>query len=120
VLRHGGVAALVADRDLSGDGIEVTMFGHRTTLPAGPATLAVRTGRPLLVGRVLRVGPDRFTGDAWPVKVPLSGDRRRDVVALTEGIAAGFERAIAEAPEQWWAAFQPFWLDQRRAAERDA
>jgi KDO2-lipid IV(A) lauroyltransferase len=116
-LRHGGVAALVADRDLTGDGIEVTMFGHRTTLPAGPATLALRTGKPLMVARVLRTGPDRFSGDAWPVNVPLSGDRRRDTEALTEGIAAGFERAIAEAPEQWWASFQPFWLDQRQRAD---
>lgn len=115
-LRSGGVAALVADRDLSGDGIEVTIFGHRTTLPAGPAALALRTGKPLLVARVLRAGPDRFVGDARVVTVPLTGERQRDEAALTEGIAAGFERAIAEAPEQWWAIFQPFWLDQRERA----
>ena len=48
-LRGGEIAALVADRDLAGDGIEVTMFGHPVTLPAGPAWLAVTTERPLVI-----------------------------------------------------------------------
>jgi phosphatidylinositol dimannoside acyltransferase len=112
-LRDGRVVALAADRDLAGDGVPVTLFGRATTLPAGAATLALRTGRPLLVARALRLGPDRFTATAWPVSVELSGDRRADTLALTRAMAAGFERAIAEAPEQWFGAFQPIWLDQR-------
>ena len=39
------------------------------------------------------------------------------MAALTTALAERFEAAIGEAPEQWWAAFQPFWTDQR-AAER--
>ncbi len=112
-LRDGHIVALAADRDLGGDGVPVTLFGHPTTLPAGAATLALRTGRPLLVGRALRLGPDRFTATAWPVAVELTGDRTADTEALTRAMAAGFERAIAEAPEQWFGAFQPIWLDQR-------
>lgn len=115
-LRRGAVAALVADRDLASDGIGVTMFGHPTTLPAGPAILALRSGRPLLMARVLRIGPDRFSGDAWPVEAERTGDVRTDVAALTTALAAAFERAIGERPEQWWAAFQPFWTDQRQRA----
>jgi KDO2-lipid IV(A) lauroyltransferase len=110
-LRDGQVVALAADRDLAGDGVPVTLFGHPTTLPAGAATLALRTGRPLLVARALRIGPDRFTATAWPVEVELTGDRRTDTEALTRAMAAGFERAIAEAPEQWFGAFQPIWRD---------
>src|SRR5262245_15305869 len=56
-LRGGDLVALIADRDLAGDGVPVTMFGHATTLPAGPATLALRTDRPLMMARVLRTGP---------------------------------------------------------------
>ncbi|HEX2195158.1 MAG TPA: hypothetical protein VHK63_09420 [Candidatus Limnocylindria bacterium] len=112
-LRSGHLVALAADRDLSGDGIPVTMFGHATTLPAGPATLALRTQRPLLVARALRLGPDRFTATAVPVEAELSGDFRSDIRTLTHALAAGFERAIGEAPEQWFAAFQPYWTDQR-------
>jgi phosphatidylinositol dimannoside acyltransferase len=114
-LRRNEFVALVADRDLAADGVPVTMFGHATTLPAGPATLALRTGKPLMMARVLRVAPERFTVRAELVEAPRSGDAKADVAALTTALAASFERAIAERPEQWWAAFQPFWTDQRQA-----
>jgi KDO2-lipid IV(A) lauroyltransferase len=112
-LRRNQIVALVADRDLGGDGIPVSMFGHVTTLPAGPATLAIRTGKPLIMARVLRIGPERFAVRAVAVEAERSGRAAADVAALTVALAARFEEAIAEAPEQWWAAFQPFWSDQR-------
>lgn len=114
-LRRGEVAALVADRDLDGDGIPAELFGHPVTLPAGPATLAVLTGRPLLIARSLREGPDRFAARCWVIDTaPRDGEERRARVArLTREMGARFEAAIAEAPEQWWAIFQPFWSDQR-------
>lgn len=113
-LKRGEVAAMVADRDLGRGGIAVTMFGHPTTLAPGPATLALRSGRPLLMARVLRRGPDRFSGRALVVEAERTGDTEADVAALTRALAAAFEEAIAEAPEQWWASFQPFFTDQRR------
>lgn len=112
-LKRGEVAAMVADRDLGRGGVPVTMFGHATTLPAGPATLALRTGRPLLMARVLRIGPDRFSGRAELVEADITGDLEADAAALTRALAVAFEGAIGEAPEQWWAAFQPFFSDQR-------
>ena len=47
-LRNNEVVCLLADRDLTGDGVEVEFFGERTTLPGGPAMLALRGGAPLL------------------------------------------------------------------------
>ena len=47
-LRQGRVVGLLADRDLVGNGIEVELFGEKTTLPAGPALLALRSGAPLM------------------------------------------------------------------------
>ena len=118
-LRRGELVALIADRDLAGDGVPVTMFGQAATLPAGPATLALRTDRPLMMARVLRTAPERFAVRAELVEAPRTGDSDRDVAALTAALAARFEAAIAEAPEQWWASFQPFWTDQR-GGETDA
>lgn len=112
-LKRGEIAAMVADRDLGRGGIPVTMFGHATTLPAGPATLALRTGRPLVMARVLRTGPDRFGGRGVVVTAEQTGDFDTDVSALTRALAASFEQAIDEAPSQWWASFQPFFSDQR-------
>ncbi len=112
-LRSGGLVGIIADRDLAGDGQPVTMFGHPTTLPPGPAALAVAHRAGLVVGRCLRVGPDRFRAEGRIVEVPNSGDRRADTEVLVERIAACFEQDIGEAPEQWWGAFQPFWPDLR-------
>ncbi len=47
-LRANETVCLLCDRDLDRSGVEVEFFGERTTLPAGPATLAIRTGAPLL------------------------------------------------------------------------
>jgi phosphatidylinositol dimannoside acyltransferase len=113
-LRSGGIVGIIADRDLAGDGQPVTMFGHLTTLSPGPAALAVGYRANLIVGRCLRVGPDRFVAEGDIVQVPDSGDRRADARALVERIAAIFERDIGETPEQWWGAFQPFWPDLRQ------
>jgi lauroyl/myristoyl acyltransferase len=119
-LQRGGVAALIADRDLRGNGMPVTMFGHPTTLPIGPALLALVTDRPLIAAACYRDAPDRFRGHAWPVEVERSGDRRADTARIVERLARIFEEAIAAAPEQWFGCFQPYWTDQRQraAAER--
>jgi lauroyl/myristoyl acyltransferase len=113
-LRAGGVVGIIADRDLAGDGQPVTMFGHPTTLSAGPAALAVAHRAHLIVGRCLRVGPDRFRGTGRILDLPNGGDRRADTRVLVGRIAECFERDIGEAPEQWWGAFQPFWPDLRQ------
>jgi KDO2-lipid IV(A) lauroyltransferase len=110
-LRAGGVVAIIGDRDLAGDGQPVTMFGHPTTLPIGPAMLVVTHRAALIVGRGLRVGPDRYEVDGEVMPLPEIADRRAAIAALTEQIAARFEHDIAAAPEQWWGAFQPFWPD---------
>ena len=112
-LRDGGTVGIIGDRDLAGDGHPVTMFGHPTTVPLGPAALAVSHGAMLVVGRCLRVGPDRFRAEGEVMAPPASGDRRADAVALASRIAGRFERDIGDAPEQWWGAFQPFWPDLR-------
>ena len=52
-LRDNRIVCLLSDRDLTGDGVEVEFFGERTTLPGGPATLALRTGRDAAPGRGL-------------------------------------------------------------------
>ena len=109
-LADGYIVALVADRDLTGRGVEVTMFGRMRRLPAGPALLSITTGAPLIVTPVFQ------TQDGWrcvmtpPLTVDTTGDRRADVTALTQRMAEAFERAIASAPTDWHM-FQPAWED---------
>ncbi len=108
-LRRGGVVGLVAERDLSGDGLPVDFFGATVTIPRGPATLAVLTGASVIVGRCLRVAAERFEVRAERLAWQPSGDRRADIETLTRRIAAHMEADIATAPDQWFGAFQRFW-----------
>jgi phosphatidylinositol dimannoside acyltransferase len=99
--------ALVADRDLSGGGVEVEMFGRTRRMPAGPALLALSAGAPLISG------PTYTTPDGWvevltPVSIEPTDRRKDDIIALTRALAAAFEHAIAAAPPDWHL-FQPGW-----------
>lgn len=102
---------LVADRDLTGGGIEVPFFGHPAAMPIGPALLAVESGAPMVVGGVRRSGRDRYRGRLIAVDTPAAGTRRERVSTLVRGLAAAFESIIADAPDQWWACFHPVWPD---------
>jgi len=112
-LRTGGIVGVIADRNLAGSGHSTKLFGAVTSLPTGPATLALSTGRPLVTAASWRIGPERFNARAWLTEVEPSGDRRADVVALTEAMARRMEEAISIAPEQWFAAFQPIWEEDK-------
>jgi len=108
ILRANGIVALVADRDLTGRGVEVEMFGGTRRLPTGPALLALQTGAPIMVAALAE------TPTGWrvvlhrPFTVEPSGDRRADVRATMQRIADMFERDIAASPADWHL-FQPGW-----------
>jgi KDO2-lipid IV(A) lauroyltransferase len=109
-LSEGYIVALVADRDLTGRGVEATMFGRVRRLPAGPAQLSISTGAPLLVTPVYQVAGGWRCVMSPPLEIERSGDRRADAAALTRRMGEEFERAIAAAPADWHM-FQPAWED---------
>ena len=80
-LADNEVVCLLCDRDIQGGGVEVEFFGERTTLPAGPATLGLRSGAPILpVGvyytrRLQR--PPRHRPPADPRRAPRQAPRGR-------------------------------------------
>ena len=109
----GGLVGLLSDRDVGGNGIEVEFFGETTTMPAGPATLALRSGARLVTGAVYSgPGPDHRAIVEPPLDTTRTGSLRQDVARLTQEIATRFEGLIRRAPEQWHV-FQPLWLADR-------
>lgn len=97
--RH--VVALLGDRDLSRRGVEVSFFGGRTRMPAGPALLALRTGAPIYT-IVLRYEGGRLRGGfKGPVPVPTEGGPSDRVAAITQYIADDFAAGIAAHPADW-------------------
>jgi lauroyl/myristoyl acyltransferase len=101
-LKAGGVAGLLCDRDLLGNGIEVEFFGCRVTMPAGPATLALRTGA-TLVAAACYSGPgrDHHAVVTPPLDAARTGRLREDVTRVTQLLAHELEGLIRRAPEQW-------------------
>jgi len=108
-LGAGAVVALVCDRDLEGTGVEVDFFGERTTLPGGPATLALRSGAALVPCAI-------YFGDGGAhhavFKAPLDTARkdrlRADVARVTQEVTVELEGFIRQAPDQWHL-LQPNW-----------
>jgi phosphatidylinositol dimannoside acyltransferase len=110
-LADGQSVGLVADRHVAGGSVDVPFFGTSAPLPVGPALLAVETGRPMYVGAVRRLGGGRYGGRMYEVPAAAAGDRRERIHATTAAMAQVMERAIAMAPEQWWALLAPIWPD---------
>lgn len=117
-LRDGHVVCLLSDRDIEGNGMEVDFFGERTTLPAGPAALALRTGAPIVpMGCYFKK-----RGISCVVQPPVPVERkakrlRDDVQRLTQDIAYELEHLIRAAPEQWHLQ-QPNWASDHEALEQ--
>lgn len=111
-LRAGHIVCLLCDRNV-GDtpGVKVDFFGEATSLPGGPATLALRTGAPILPAAVYF--SDRRGGHLGVVRPPLDTSRgggglREDAHRVTQALAGELETLIRRAPTQWHL-LQPNW-----------
>jgi KDO2-lipid IV(A) lauroyltransferase len=108
-LHSGGLVGLLCDRDIVGNGVTVEFFGEKTTFPAGPATLAMRSGATLIAAAVYSgPGRDHTAVITAPIDTSRVAGLRADVGRVTQAIATEFERLIRPAPEQWHL-FQPNW-----------
>jgi KDO2-lipid IV(A) lauroyltransferase len=126
VMRKPAILGMVVDWGYRSDGLPVKLFGSWTTLPAGPATLAARTGATLVPVVARRVEDGRYTPIMYdPIEVADSSPAA--VAAATQAIADALEDMVAEAPDQWYT-FKPMWPDSdeeadqlaRRATETEA
>jgi KDO2-lipid IV(A) lauroyltransferase len=107
-VRRTDIIALLCDRDIHGTGAEVTFFGERTTLPSGPAVMALRTGAPMLPTAVYDRGRSHHGLILPPVPAERRGTFREDVARLTQALAERLEELIRRAPDQWHL-LQPNW-----------
>lgn len=113
-IRDNRVACLLSDRHVGGAAVEVTFFGERTKLPAGPATLALRSGAPLLPTAVYFDGLGHHAVVRPPIPTVRQGTLREDVARVTQVLAHELEALIAAAPTQWHV-LQPNWPSDHEA-----
>ena len=108
-LRQGALVALVADRDLSRSGIDVTFFGGPSRMPAGPALLSLKTQAPLITAFV------SYTESGIhivfkQVLLPSEGTEEQKVAEIVQMTAKHFEEGIAKNPQDWHM-LQRIWID---------
>jgi KDO2-lipid IV(A) lauroyltransferase len=107
--REKRLIALVADRDLSSSGVDVSFFGFPARMPSGPALLSIKTGIPLVVAHVSY----REKGihiDFSQVDVPTTGSENERVIETVARMASLFELGISEHPQDWHM-LQRIWVD---------
>lgn len=113
-VRQGGwIVPLLADRDLTRGGIEVSLAGHPARVAAGPAALAVAAGTPVIPTHIryerLHGARRLAAGTPWgtvleflpPIAVPEGASRDHAVAALTQAWVDAVIRRIDEHPESW-------------------
>jgi lauroyl/myristoyl acyltransferase len=107
-LRAGGTLCLLADRDLTANGLDVGFFGATARMPSGPARLALTTGANLLPTTL------SFTAGGWRIRFHPYVEHT-DVQTMTQAVASAFEDAIREYPADWHM-LQRLWVDDLEPA----
>ena len=115
------IVCLLCDRDIVGNGVPVEFFGEMTTLPAGPAVMALRGGCAVLPTAVYF--SDQGVHGVVRPRITIERDLdaqsiRGDVARFTQALAGELEGLIRRAPEQWHL-LQPNWPSDVEALARD-
>jgi KDO2-lipid IV(A) lauroyltransferase len=117
ILRRREMLALLIDWGYRADGIPVRLFDAWTTLPAGPATLAAKTGSRILPITIHRNPDDRTFSIAWADPIEVMSADPAALQAASQRMADAFAATVAPAPEQWYS-FKPVWPTDPAESER--
>jgi lauroyl/myristoyl acyltransferase len=108
-LRRNELICLVADRDLTGTGVEIEYFGKPAKFAIGPARFAVASGAPIVPGFMIRQPDDSFRlVFEDPIYPPQTGEKKELVRELTQEVAHVCENYVGAYPEQF-VNFFPIW-----------
>ena len=105
-LRQQEGLAVLVDRPLFNEGVPVTFFGRPTRVPGGAATLALRTGSPVVPAALVR--DPRGSGYLAHIGPPIVGQRGDDPSLVMQRIMNWLEGIIRRYPDQWFM-FRHMW-----------
>ena len=109
-LRHGWCVALMIDQDSRSVGapVFVDFFGRPAATTQSLALLALKTEAPIVPVFGLPLPDGRYRITYHPeIPVVRTGDRRADILALTQVCTSLIEKQVRERPECW------MWLHRR-------
>lgn len=100
-LNSGGLVALLGDRDVGRNGVDVQMFGQTARIPGGPALLSMLTGAPLHPVSMWFDGP-MLRGQVYPaVPIPADGEKSDRLAQMCQGLADALCDGIGRHPADW-------------------
>jgi KDO2-lipid IV(A) lauroyltransferase len=99
---------MIADEHGAKRGIRVPFFGRTVMARRGPATLALRSGAPLVPVYLIRGQNSTLTLIVEPeIEIQRSGDVSADIRENTLRITQWLERIVSSYPDQWnWMNFR--------------
>ncbi len=115
-LRGGGNLVLFCDGGYRRGDVPVEFCGQATTFPIGPATLAAKTGAPMLPVACRRLRDDRFVARALPL-IHCTSTEPAELYRATQELADALGGVVADVPGQWYM-FRPVWPEAAEDRER--
>ena len=107
-LKNNNAVGFFSDQNAGPEGVFVNFLGKSASAARGPATLALRTGAPLIFSLSIRQPDDRhLVYISPPIHPHPSDDFERDVATYTTQMLKQLEAYIQKYPEQW------LWLHNR-------
>lgn len=112
-LGENRIVAMLMDRHLGRDRVEVTLLGRPAWFLRTPAMMAYLTDAPLLPCFIERVGPGQFRGQAGtPIRVSKTIPREAAIRQAAQEFADQFGPRIKARPECWYH-FYRYWAAQQ-------
>ena len=109
LLAANGIVAMLLDRHLGRDRIDVSFFGRPAGFLRTPAMIGYLSGAPLLPAFMIRQADNRFVGALGdPIVVDSTKPTEEAVRAATQAFAAQLEDRIRASPQLWYQ-FYPYW-----------
>lgn len=107
-LKQGKVIAIIGDQRGPEDGIRVNLFDIKSSVFAGPAALALKTGSPILMGLIVRQKDFSYSAFITEIKTDnLPEDENEKLIEISQRHTEYLEKYIRQYPEQW------FWMHKR-------
>lgn len=103
LLQRGGILAILTDQHAGEAGVSTPLFGKLTSTSPLAATLALRTGSPIIPVAIFTTGVARWRCESLGVIDPTG----RTVEDLTYELNRALEQLIAKSPADW------FWVHNR-------
>jgi Kdo2-lipid IVA lauroyltransferase/acyltransferase len=101
-LARGEVVALMIDQHATRGRVAVRFFDRTAWATRSVAMLSLTSRVPLLVAFAVRTGRLRYEVHAsGPLTFTRSGDREKDVAAITQALTMEVEKAVRRHPEQY-------------------